>query len=217
MIQFDVGAPSAAHYSFGNRSVNLPICGAHPAPCHTSLVSRDIARAIAFLAALALGSSIAAPARAYDSPTIDLSAGWSIAPGLMAPDNGPIFGAGATFGFDDTWAIGGTFDWAVHPRFVDAGEPRHFGIIGVEGLYYIDIFDIVPFFGIGIDVMPTLDGSTFLHVDFAAHARVSLDYLLSRTIAIGLDVRAYVLFTALSTEPALITTKLRVSFFTEGW
>ncbi|MCB9591539.1 MAG: hypothetical protein H6719_02295 [Sandaracinaceae bacterium] len=172
---------------------------------------RRLLPAIACLAAL-LGSP--ASAAAYDHQvSLDVSAGWGWAPALdAAPNNGPMAGLATTVGIDDAWAIGFNLGWAVHPPFTDATDPVfHVGIVGVEGLYYIDILEIVPFFGLGIDLLPTVNGSTW-GLDFAAHARVSLDYLVSREVTIGIDVRPYILLTALSLDPVYITFQARVSF-----
>ena len=162
----------------------------------------------------------ASEASAYDRQlTLDLTAGWALAPALdprppatQAPDHGPTGGIGATIGFEDTWGVGVYAGYAGHPPF-NGGEAYHFGFAGVEALYYIDILQVVPFFGLGIDVLPSYDENTdTLTADFAAHARVSLDYLLSREVAIGADVRAYILPTALDLDPVYLTFQVRLSY-----
>lgn len=131
---------------------------------------------------------------------------------MHAPDNGPTAGIGATIGFDDTWGLGAYAAWAVHPPF-EGGASYHFGLAGLEALYYIDILQVVPFFGLGVDVIPSYDENTAtLSADFAAHARVSLDYLLSREVLIGADVRVYVLPTALDLDPVYLTFQARLSY-----
>ena len=69
----------------------------------------------------------------------------------------------------------------------------------------------MPFFGVGIDLLPTFDGST-LFLDFAAHVRLSVDYVASREVTVGIDIRPYVLLTALSTDPVYLTFQIRLSF-----
>lgn len=152
-------------------------------------------------------------AHAYDGQvTLDVTVGWAIAPALDAPDNGPGGGIGASFGFGDTWGLGVYANYFAHPPF-NGGDTLHFGIVGVEGLYYLDILQVVPFFGIGIDVIPTYDDATeSWSADFAAHVRASLDYLISREAIIGIDIRPYVLFTALSVDPVYITFLARFSY-----
>jgi len=177
---------------------------------HTRGVNRAV---IALAGALGLGAALPSGAAAYDEQvSLDVNAGWGLAPALeMAPNHGPTGALATTIGFDDAWAMGINLGWAVHPAFTDDSDPFHVGIAGVEGLYYIDILEIVPFFGIGVDLLPTFDGTQWF-VDFAAHLRLSLDYLVSREIAIGVDVRPYILLTALSTDPVYLTFQARVSF-----
>lgn len=171
---------------------------------------------------LALAGALALPssAAAYDRQlTLDLGAGWGIAPVLEAPNHGPMAALGTTIGFDDTWGLGFYAAWAVHPVF-DAGgagepvpDPVHVGIFGVEGLYYIDIVQVVPFFGVGVDVLPVYDGrAREWRAEAAAHLRVSLDYLVSREVMIGLDVRPYLLFTNLELDPVYIHVLARLSY-----
>jgi len=167
---------------------------------------------IALAGALALAAALPSEAAAYDEQvTLDVNVGWGVAPALeMAPNHGPTGALATTIGFDDAWALGINLGWAVHPPLTDDSEPFQLGIAGVEGLYYIDILQVVPFFGVGVDLLPTFDGTQWF-VDFAAHVRLSLDYLVSRDIAVGVDIRPYILLTALSTDPVYITFQARLS------
>ena len=173
-----------------------------------------MARALSSLAAaLTLFAALPATAAAYDHQvSLDLTAGWGLAPALeMAPNHGPTAGVATTIGFDDTWGLGINAAWAIHPPFVDDSDaPFNVGLFGIEALYYIDILQVVPFFGLGVDLIPIFDGTTWF-VDFAAHARLSVDYLVSREVTVGVDVRPYILITALSTDPVYLTFQLRVS------
>jgi len=164
------------------------------------------------LTALALWGALPCSASAYDHQvTLDVAAGWALAPALKAaPDNGPVAGVGATVGFGDGGGAGAYAQWAVHPPF-QGGSTFQTGLFGVEGLYTIDILQIVPILGIGVDALPSSDGSVW-RADFAAHLRLSVDYLLSRDVIIGLDVRPYVLLTALDQDPVYVTVMGRVSF-----
>ena len=172
---------------------------------------------------LALAASLLASllgprsAAAYDRQvTLDLGVGWGFTPALeMLPDHGPVGSLATTIGFDDTWALGIHASWGVHPPLTSSTDPTfHVGVVGVEALYYIDILAVVPFFGLGVDVLPTTDETAWA-LDFAAHARVSLDYLVSRQITVGLDVRPYVLLTALDIDPVYVTVQVRMSALLE--
>lgn len=185
--------------------------------CHGRRVRRASLGAVTVVLASSLFASEAA---AYDDQiTLGVTAGWALAPALAprppsthAPDHGPTAGISATIGFEDTWGIGAYAAWAVHPPF-NGGEPYHFGLAGVEALYYVDILQVVPFFGLGVDVLPSVDENTdAVSADFAAHARVSIDYLLSREVLIGADVRVYILPTALDLTPVYMTFQVRLSY-----
>lgn len=173
-----------------------------------------------FAFAVLAPSCIAADAVAYDRQvTLAPTAGWAFAPALaprapatQAPDHGPVAGLDATVGVGDAWGIGAYLAWAVHPPF-HGGEPYQFGLAGVEALYFLDILEVVPFFGLGVDVIPSYEGNTRTWgADFAAHARASVDYLLSREVLLGADVRVYILPTAWSLDPVYLTLQARLGF-----
>lgn len=177
---------------------------------------RAFPAALASLAALV--ATLPVEASAYERQvTLDVTAGWGWAPVLDAPNHGPTGGISTAIGFDDdTWGLGIYGGWAVHPIFTEpTDETFHVGLIGAEALYYFDILQIVPFFGAGVDVLPTFDGTSWA-ADFAVHLRVSLDYLVSREVAIGVDVRPYLLVTALpDLNPVYLTFQARFSYLFE--
>ena len=169
--------------------------------------------------ALVITTALPAAASAYDRQiTFGITGGWGWAPALeMFPNNGPTAGVSGTIGIGDAWGIGAYAGWAVHPPF-NGGDPPpsssralQVGLFGVEGLYFFDILSVVPFFGLGLDVLPTFDDFVW-GADFAVHLRASVDYLVSREIIVGLDIRPYVLLTNLSLDPVYLTFQLRVSF-----
>lgn len=184
-----------------------------PAPARRAWHTGTVLTRVIAVAALVCGAALPSSALAYDRQlTLDVAAGWGVAPALAAPNNGPSFAIGTAVGFADAWGVGVYAGWSVHPAF-GGGEPFHLGFAGVEGLYFIDILEVVPFFGVGVDVLPTFDAASGTWgADFAAHLRASLDYLVSREVAIGLDIRPYVLFTALGTDPVYITFLARLSY-----
>lgn len=175
---------------------------------------------LAISALAVLAAAAPAPVHAYERQvTLDVTLGWGWAPTLDAPNHGPAAGIGTAIGFDnDAWALGLYAGWAVHPIATEAtDETFHVGLAGAEVLYYFDILEIVPFFGAGIDVLPTFDGANW-GADFAAHLRISVDYLLSRELAIGVDVRPYLLITDLASgalNPIYFTFQARFSYLFE--
>lgn len=173
--------------------------------------TRTVARALPL--AVALACAFPSVGHAYDRQvTLDAAFGWGLAPALDAPNHGPGGGIGASIGFDDLWGLGVYAHWFGHPPF-NGGAAIHIGAVGIEALYFLDILQLVPFFGAGIDVLPTYDeAAPGLAADFAVHLRASLDYLVSRELIVGIDIRPYILLTALSVDPVYISFLARVSW-----
>lgn len=162
------------------------------------------------LAWLALWLALPASASAYEGKwSLDLGLGWGVAPTLQAPNHGPFATASATFGVGDTWGVRPYFGYGIHPPF-NGGPPAQVGFLGVEGIYLIDVFTFVPSFGLGVDALAITNGVSW-EADFAVHAVVSLDYLATREIVLGLDVRPYFLLTALTSDPFYLAITLRGS------
>lgn len=176
--------------------------------------TESVRRALLPVLALLLVTALPAAASAYDRQiTFGITGGWGWAPALeILPNNGPTAGVSASIGFGDAWGVAAYGGWAVHPPFTDSSlAPVHVGLFGVEGLYFFDIISLVPIFGLGVDVLPTFNGTAW-GADMAVHLRASLDYLVSREVIVGLDIRPYVLLTNLSLDPVYLTFQLRVSF-----
>jgi hypothetical protein len=158
-------------------------------------------------------------AAAYERAlTLDLALGWSFAPGLAAPHHGPSATLGACLGFDGPWGACARAGWAVLPAFAEGGagtgpaDPAHVGTLGLEAVYYIDILQVVPILGVGTDLVASYDPSSRTwRADAAAHLRVSLDYLVTRELFVGLDVRPHLVVTDLDRNPVLVETLVRLS------
>ncbi len=186
--------------------------------CHTRGVCRPTTRLFVLAALVGAAALALAPTRAqaYERQvTLDLGVGWGWAPMLDAPNHGPLAQVGTAIGFDnDTWALGLYGAWAIHPILTEpTDEVFHIGLVGAEALYYFDILEIVPFFGAGVDLLPSFNGATW-GADFAVHLRVSVDYLVSREVAIGVDIRPYLLVTGLleaNLNPVYLTAQARLS------
>ena len=167
-------------------------------------------RSTNILAALLL-SGLASPsaARAYeDQLHLGVAAGWGIAPEQPGPDNGPNLTLSGELGLDPAWGIGVVAGYAVHPPF-NGGDAQHLLLLGAELTYVFDILEIVPRFGVGVDVLPHHDGTTW-DADVAVHALVALDYLLTRTWLVGLDVRPYLRLTDLNGDLLYVSLQVRL-------
>ncbi|MBX3249631.1 MAG: hypothetical protein KF901_20815 [Myxococcales bacterium] len=167
------------------------------------------------LAALLMISALhetASEARAYEDK-ITLGVGVGYAAVLANPDlptHGARLAVEVGIGLNDAWSLTPRFEYVLHP----ATSALHVGLLGVEVTYALDIVAVVPVFGLGLDAIGTVRGGSF-GADIAAHVVVGLDWLVSRTWLLGLDVRAYFLPLSLAetgVDPVYLTAGLRVAF-----
>lgn len=146
-------------------------------------------------------------AHAYeDQVTLGLGAGYANAVSDSLPQHGALFDLSSSVGLSNVWTIRGRASYAYHPDDV----PMHVGILGAELLYMIDVTEVVPYFGIGMDGIGHALKHGTLTVDAASHVVLGIDYLASRSVALELDGRALALWTALDHDPLYITATLSV-------
>ena len=157
--------------------------------------------------ALSVAGGSSGGALAYEGQlTLGLGLGYAAVVTEGLPPHGALAQVSASVGLDDVWTVQASVSYALHP----GADPLHVGIVGAELIYVLDVLEVVPFFGLGADAIGTVHQGR-AGADAAAHAILGVDYLLSRTWLIGLDVRPYVLFTRLSTDPVYITISARAS------
>jgi len=147
-----------------------------------------VALGLVALAAVAAPS----PAQAYeDQATLFVDLGYAAALGEDSlPTHGIVGGLGGSWGLTDAWTLRGRLAWAGHPRDLQMGT------LGVEVFYMLDILELVPFAGLGVDGIVTIadDGTgSSIGGTFAIHAVVGLDWLISRRFILGLDIRPHLL------------------------
>ena len=151
-----------------------------------------VATLAAALMALALGAP--SPVRAYeDQLTLEFGVGYAHAFSDGAvPSSGLPLAIAASMGINDVWTVRASVAYALHP-----GDPTvHVGVFGAELLYVVDILEVVPYFGAGLDALTTLsDGA--VGADLGAHIVLGVDWLLSRSAYLGLDLRPYLLVSEL--------------------
>lgn len=171
---------------------------------------------LAPLAALVLAAGAALlPSRALayeDELTVDVGVGYAhaFASGAV-PSSGVPLALTASVGLNDVWTLRATATYALHP-----GDPTvQIGVLGAELLYIVDILEIVPYFGAGVDALASLSHGE-LGADFAAHLVLGADYLLSRSAYVGVDLRSYLLVSDLFATnprfPVYLTVLARVGF-----
>lgn len=161
-------------------------------------------------------------ARAYeDQFGLAIAGGYAVIPssdprspaGTPLAQHGFVLQGEASVGLGDTWELRAIGGYAM-----EIGDsPLHRASLGAEIVYLVDILEVVPFLGLGIDApISVLGGEVW--ADFAGHAVIGLDWLLAREYAIGLEFRPYVLFTALSRtagDPVWMTAIARFQYLFE--
>ncbi len=139
---------------------------------------------------------------------LTLDVGYAAALASDVPSHGLALGAGANVGLSDAWAIHSRLSYAFHPS---SGDSLHVAMAGVEVVYLLDILQIVPFFGLGVDGVGTMSGGNF-GADLGLHAVVGVDWLLARRWLVGVEVRPYVIPFSLAetgVDPVYVTVDLR--------
>jgi hypothetical protein len=156
---------------------------------------------LALAAALWLSAG-ASPVRAYDRQIgLTLESGYSLAPNL--PAHGVFAEIGLSIGLGDTWEIRARAAYAYHP------EPMHRIAGGAELVYLVDVFELVPFVGLGAAGIAT-DVSDVWSADFAVDLVAGLDVLLSRAVTLGAVLRPALVVTAIDRAPLWFEGGLRV-------
>ncbi|HEX5657083.1 MAG TPA: hypothetical protein VFX59_07800 [Polyangiales bacterium] len=162
-----------------------------------------------FGSSLAIVLLWAGSARAYDEQwSLDAAAGYA----LIASDDWPTrqgagVDVGATLGVSDSVMLRGTLGYAY---LADSDRHEHLGRLRAEGLYALDVLELVPFFGVGVTLTTAPLPEDERVIRPGVHLVLGLDYLASRTWTAGLDVRSGVLFVSGSLRSAT-DVSLRVS------
>jgi hypothetical protein len=145
-----------------------------------------------------------ASARAY---TLDLEAGYAVSRALGETGHGGVIAGRFYAGVTDYVLVGGA------ARF-DAGSGIVGGFVGASALFRLDVVQWVPFATIDAGVRPrvwrTVPGSG--GADLEVSAGLGVDYLRSRSLALGAVARYHLAATSLSEQPAFVTICFRVSF-----
>ena len=123
------------------------------------------------------------------------------------PHHGGMFGISSSIGLDDIWTVRGRFSYSIHQD----PDLLHAFFLSTEILYLIDIMEFVPFLGGGPDGVATLWKDQF-EIDFALHAVIGIDYLFSREVIFGLEVRPLFVLTGTGTKPTFISVNFTSSY-----
>jgi hypothetical protein len=172
---------------------------------------REVSRFFAFL--LLAGSAWAAgsAARAYeDQAAVDTELAYvhAFAPNAKAVD-GAALGVGASFGMSNTLTLRGQFMWAFHP----SDEPLVSAVwLSADLIYVLDVLEWVPYFGAGIDGAAFIQSGRDVVTESGVHPVVGFDYLVSRELTVGVQVKPVVLFTAIDELPVYLQAGVTLSF-----
>jgi len=142
-----------------------------------------------------LCAAVPSSAAAYEDQ-VTLEAGFGYAHSADAESDtraGMPFSLAASLGLDDVWTVKVATSYAIHPASSGA---RHVVVGGAELLYVVDVLQIVPYVGAGVDVFAAWRAPV-QDLDVAAHLVFGADYLLTRSLFVGLEVRPYLLLTQL--------------------
>jgi len=122
-----------------------------------------------------------------------------VLPDSTRPD-GALIGLTTSLGLDDTWTTRLRLAYGAHPATDDNPETLQVGLGSVELLYLFDILEWVPYFGAGVDVM-SLNESDGFSVEPGGHLAAGLDWLPTRDLVFGLDLRALTVVSLLDERP----------------
>lgn len=178
-----------------------------PVPRRSRPYQRTSSAAL-LVVALALSAT---RAQAYeDQLTLGVGAGYGSALSDTQPRHGIVTDVAVSLGLDAVWSLRGRAAWGFHP----ADEAMHVLLGGGELLYLIDVLEVVPYFGFGLDAFGRVRRRT-PKLDAAAHAVAGIDYLLSRDLTLELDLRAHVRVTDLDDDPIYLAVIVSTVFMVD--
>lgn len=129
----------------------------------------------------------ASQASAYeDRLSLAIGLGYAHATLRQLPHPGAAVGVEASLGLSNTWSVRGGVSYGFHP-----GQPAlsQFAV-QAELLYLVDVFEVVPYAGLGVDGLGTWTSREGgLNAAFGVHPVFGADWLLDREFALGLLAR----------------------------
>lgn len=164
---------------------------------------RIVAASAAFIAA-----SLPLKASAYeDQLSLGVGAGYAYTSRSDSSSHGIYASLEASLGLSTEWSVRGLVGFGEHP-----GSPRLSRLtVGVEALYMVDVLELVPYAGIGLDGLASFDTDRD-PLALGAHPVVGIDWLLDRSFLLGLSARPIFVLSALKNEPLYLTVSLTASW-----
>lgn len=158
-----------------------------------------------------LYAAAAVPAQAYeDQASVDAELAYTHAfTRSHTAENGVAVGAGASLGLSNTLTLRGQLMWAFHPS---EGPLTSVAWLSADLVYVIDVLEVVPYFGLGVDGVGAIQKGQDFQAEFGVHPVIGLDYLLSRDLALGLQVKPVFVLTALDVWPVYLQAGVTLSY-----
>jgi hypothetical protein len=172
---------------------------------------REVSRFFAFLLLACSVWAAGSSAKAYeDQASVDTELAYvhAFAPDSKALD-GVAIGAGASLGLSNVLTLRGQFMWAFHP----SDEPLvSVAWLSADLVYVLDVLEWVPYFGAGVDGAAFIQSGRDTVTEFGVHPVIGFDYLISREIALGMQVKPVFLLSALDELPVYLQAGVTLSF-----
>ena len=157
---------------------------------------------------LLLATALPGSAFAYeDQLSVGTGAGYAYATQTGSSDHGAYFHLEASLGVSSTWSVRGVLGYGEHPATPRLSQ----GILGVEALYMVDVLELVPYTGLGVDGLASF-GALDPRIAIGAHPVIGIDWLLGRSFLLGLSARPIFVLSDLGRGPLYLTVSL-----TAGW
>lgn len=131
--------------------------------------------------------------RAYEEhASLDMGLGYSLLVGSAYPlRHGAAAELGAGIGLSEHTVLRGNLGYAT---LLHHSEIEPIGRLRVEGLYLLDVLQVVPFFGIGATATTAAESVARVPLRAGGHLVLGVDYLLTRSWVFGVDLRSALLF-----------------------
>jgi hypothetical protein len=163
---------------------------------------------IAIIALVA--ASLPLKAAAYeDQLSLGVGAGYAYATRSNSSHHGLYANLEASLGFSPEWSLRGLVGFGEHPASPLLSRLTRL-TLAVEALYLVDVLELVPYAGIGLEALASFGPQGQLAI--GAHPVVGIDWLLDRSFLIGLSARPVFLLNALDHEPLYLTVSLTASW-----
>ncbi len=147
-------------------------------------------------------------ARAYeDQLTVGVAPGYAVRFSEERTGHYAVLGLSSSLGLDQTWSARARLGYAIEP----VSEPVHLFLASADIIYLVDVLQIVPYLGVGIDGIGTLTGSIF-DTDAGIHAVLGLDYLYSRTVILGLEIGPLLVISDGGGWPLYLSANTKINF-----